>query len=104
MVCVETAVKAASMIGVNATNSSAKWVVMLRNFTFPVICRAFMWSNFQCHETLSHPGSIRECCCAWQYSYNLYWYEELPLSVCGKYTAFLCAHIVSICIWEITIK
>lgn len=57
MACFETAVRTAPMIGENATSASAKWVVMLRNFTFPVIWWAFMWCSFQFHEILGHPGA-----------------------------------------------
>jgi len=103
MGCFETVVKAASMIGVNDTSSSAKQVTMLRNFTFPVICQAFMWCSFQFYETWGHLGSIWEWCCSWQCSYNLYWYEELSLPLCGKYTAFLCAHM-TICMCAIIVK
>lgn len=53
MACFETA----PMTEVNATSSSAKWVVMLRNFTFPVIWWAFMWHSFQFHGILGHPGA-----------------------------------------------
>lgn len=52
MACFETAVKAASMVGVNATSSSAQWAVILRNFTFPVIHLAFIWGSFQFHENI----------------------------------------------------
>lgn len=41
------------------TSTSAKWEVMLRNFTLPVIWWAFMWCSFQFHEILGHPGASR---------------------------------------------
>lgn len=53
---------------------------------------------------MGHPRSIQEWCCTWQCSYNLYWYNDLSLPLCGKYASFLCAHVASMCMCGITIK